>query len=190
MKTTRMLVGVAAAVCAGLGWNAVASDGQNHAPYAGQQARDFKSLSAEDVAALRAGQGWGLAKSAELNGYPGPLHVLQLADGLALSHQQRARVRAVFDAMQASAKAVGQEYLAAEQAVDRAFADGTATAETISRLTAAAGRLRAKLRAVHLAAHIETTPLLTPHQRARYEALRGYAGKDDGGHRHQGLHKH
>ncbi|MGI9411825.1 MAG: Spy/CpxP family protein refolding chaperone [Hyphomicrobiaceae bacterium] len=190
MKTTRILVGFAAAVCAGLGLHAVASDRQSHAPYAGQQVRDIKSLSAQDVAALRAGQGWGLAKSAELNGYPGPLHVLQLADSLALSHRQRVQVRAIFDAMQASAKAVGQEYLAAERAVDRAFADGAATAQAISRLTASAGRLRAKLRAVHLAAHIETTPLLTPHQRARYESLRGYAGKDGRGHQHQGTHKH
>jgi hypothetical protein len=47
-------------------------------PYAGQDARDIKSLSAEDIAELRRGGGWGFAKSAELNGMPGPAHLLEL----------------------------------------------------------------------------------------------------------------
>ena len=55
------------------------------APYAGQQARSIKSLSAEDVAALLKGEGMGMAKAAELNGYPGPVHVLTLADELRLT---------------------------------------------------------------------------------------------------------
>ena len=190
MKLKRLTIGLAVVVGVLLSWNAAASDRHKHAPYAGQEARDIKSLSADDIAALRAGQGWGLAKSAELNGYPGPLHVLQLADSLALSPQQRAQIRAIYNAMQASAKAVGREYLAAERAVDHAFANGGATPDTISRLTAEAGRLRAKLRAVHLAAHIETTPLLTPHQRARYKTMRGYAGKADHGRQQHGTHKH
>ena len=190
MTMMRWMSRLVAAGCVVVAWTAFAADQKSHAPYAGEQARAIKSLSAADVAALRAGQGWGLAKSAELNGYPGPLHVLQLADQLALTAAQRARVRAIFDAMQAAARMVGRDYLAAEQAVDRAFADGAVTPETIARLTAVAGRLRARLRAVHLAAHIETTPLLTPHQRAQYQALRGYAGNGDGSRQHNGGHKH
>ena len=45
-------------------------------PYAGQQARTIKALSDDDLAALRKGEGMGMAKAAELNGYPGPAHVL------------------------------------------------------------------------------------------------------------------
>jgi hypothetical protein len=40
--------------------------------YAGQQARTTKALSDEDIAALSNGEGKGMAKAAELNGYPGP----------------------------------------------------------------------------------------------------------------------
>jgi hypothetical protein len=55
------------------------------APYAGQQARAIKSFSDDDIAALRKGEGAGMAKVAELNGYPGPAHVLQLANQLGLT---------------------------------------------------------------------------------------------------------
>jgi hypothetical protein len=58
-------------------------------PYAGMQTRPIKALSAEQVADLKAGRGMGLAMAAELNGYPGPAHVLELADKLDLSDQQR-----------------------------------------------------------------------------------------------------
>ena len=51
-------------------------------PYAGQQARAIKALSDDDIAALRKGEGMGVAKAAELNGYPGPAHVLVLAADL------------------------------------------------------------------------------------------------------------
>jgi hypothetical protein len=49
-------------------------------PYADQQTRSIKSLSEEDIAALLNGEGMGMAKAAELNGYPGPKHVLTLAN--------------------------------------------------------------------------------------------------------------
>src|SRR5688500_491116 len=55
--------------------SAAAGAAESHAPYAGQQSRDIKSLSEQEIAALLAGQGAGLAKAAELNGYPGPAHV-------------------------------------------------------------------------------------------------------------------
>mgnify|MGYP006921603371 CR=1 FL=1 len=43
------------------------AEGQTHvSPYAGQQQRSIKSLSSEDIAELRRGGGWGLAKAAEL----------------------------------------------------------------------------------------------------------------------------
>jgi hypothetical protein len=48
-------------------------------PYAGQQTRAIKALSPEDLAGLLNGEGMGMAKAAELNGYPGPVHVLELA---------------------------------------------------------------------------------------------------------------
>lgn len=45
----------------------------------------------------------GLALPAELNGYPGPLHTLEHADELGLTFEQRARTKALFDAMRVEA---------------------------------------------------------------------------------------
>ena len=60
-------------------------------PYAGMQSRPIKALSDQQVSDLRAGRGMGLALAAELNGYPGPSHVLEFADQLELSAEQRSR---------------------------------------------------------------------------------------------------
>jgi len=152
--------------------------GKHHAqPYAGQEKRDIASLSDEDVRGFLDGRGMGLAKSAELKGYPGPMHVLELAKELKLTPEQRRLVKAAFDRMQAKAKELGAAYIAAERAVDEAFKSGNADASTIAARVAEANRLLGEVRLTHLAAHIEITPLLTPEQRARYAVLRGYTAQ-------------
>src|SRR5271154_7187001 len=88
-------------------------------PYAGQQARAIKALSDEDIAALRKGEGMGMAKAAELNGYPGPKHALDLAQQLQLTDAQRRDVQAIFDRMSAAAKPLGDELIAQEQSLDQ-----------------------------------------------------------------------
>lgn len=157
-------------------------------PYAGQEARPIASLSADDVAALEAGEGWGLAKPAELNGYPGPRHALDMAEKLMLTAAQVDALQRTYDAMNTEAKRLGAEYITAEAALDAAFESGNIDNRQVATLTADAGRLRAALRAVHLAAHVETLPLLTPHQAHIYQELRGYAGDGDAG-GHAGHHR-
>jgi hypothetical protein len=78
----------------------------NTVPYAGQQTRQIKALSDDDIAALLKGEGTGYAKAAELNGYPGPKHVLDLAGQLKLTEAQRRQVQAIFDRMGASRRSV------------------------------------------------------------------------------------
>jgi len=56
-------------------------------PYAGFEQRPIKALSTQQIADLRAGREMSLALAAELNGFPGPLHVLELARGLDLTGQ-------------------------------------------------------------------------------------------------------
>ena len=51
------------------------------------------------VADLKAGRGMGLALAAELNGYPGPSHVLELADKLKLSAEDKAALVAFMKAL-------------------------------------------------------------------------------------------
>jgi len=70
---------------------------QGHSPYAGQHARQLKALSDDEVRQLLEGAGMGYARAAELNGYPGPMHVLELADKLGLSAQQREETRRLMD---------------------------------------------------------------------------------------------
>src|SRR3954462_11581509 len=83
-------------------------------PYAGMQTRSIKALSEQQVADLRAGRGMGLALAAELNGYPGPVHVLELVDKLNLSADQRASVQRLFDSMKAEALPLGAKLLEQE----------------------------------------------------------------------------
>jgi hypothetical protein len=143
-------------------------------PYAGQQARGIKALSDDDIAALRKGEGMGMAKAAELNGYPGPAHVLQLALQLGLTDAQRRDVQAIFDRMSAAAKPLGGELIAQEQALDQLFVGGDITPKRLAAATAAIAELQGRLRGVHLSAHLETRALLNADQVTRYQQLRGY----------------
>ena len=63
--------------------------------YAGQETRLIKSLSEDDLEEIARGGGWGLARAAELNGVPGPTHLLELADEIGLTEQQRADIEVV-----------------------------------------------------------------------------------------------
>jgi hypothetical protein len=155
--------------------------------YAGQQARTIKALSDDDVAALRKGEGMGMAKAAELNGYPGPAHVLTLAAQLGLTETQLRDVRAIFERMSAAAKPLGGELIAQEQALDQLFAKGDITPNRLAAATAAIAELQGRLRSVHLAAHLETRALLNADQLARYQQLRGCGDPQaPGEHHHHG----
>ena len=154
-----------------------AEQGGHHgrSPYAGEQSRAIASLSEDDLAELARGGGWGLAQSAELNGVPGPAHLLELADEIGLNAGQRAAIAAIRGQMRTDAIAAGERFIAAERALDAAFTDAVPDGETLARLVARAGEARAELRLVHLSAHLRTTPLLTRAQVRRYAVLRGYA---------------
>jgi Spy/CpxP family protein refolding chaperone len=143
-------------------------------PYAGQQARSIKALSDGDSAALRKGEGMGMAKAAELNGYPGPAHVLMLVKELGLTDDQVQKVQAIYARMNASAKSLGAQMIAREQNLDQLFATSHVTADRVTAETEALGELQGHLRSVHLTAHLEMRPLLTPEQIANYQQLRGY----------------
>lgn len=143
-------------------------------PYAGQQERAIKALDPDEVSGLLNGQGLGMAKAAELNHYPGPVHVLDFAAELSLDSTQRAATQRIFDAMQAAALELGARIVALERQLDGLFASGEADGERLSQLTAEIGRLRGALRAAHLRAHIEVKQVLKPSQVVRYDALRGY----------------
>jgi len=153
---------------------ASAADAPAAAPYAGQQDRSIKSLSESDIEALLAGQGAGFAKAAELNGYPGPAHVLELAEPLRLSESQRAATQVLMSEHRTRARKLGQELVSAEADLDRLFQRKQADPRAVDRATETVGLLQARLRAEHLNTHLAQAALLDPEQTRRYAVLRGY----------------
>ena len=147
---------------------------QSPSPYAGEETRAIKALSASDIDNLLAGRGMGLARPAELNSHPGPRHVLDLADELALTAAQRDALEKVFAGMKAAAVPLGRTIIEHETRLDRFFTSRTATAESVRALTLEIGRLQGELRAVHLNAHVATAGILSAGQVTRYTQLRGY----------------
>ncbi len=133
----------------------------------------IRSLTPEEIAQIEQGQGAGLALPAELNGVPGPRHVLDLADDLGLSPEQMTSVQAVYDRMQAAVIPAGRRYLDARSALEEYFRAGTLTEADLPARVAEVYRLEGELAAAHLDAHLKTAEILTPDQVATYNRLRG-----------------
>jgi hypothetical protein len=143
-------------------------------PYAGMQTRPIKALSEQQVADLKAGRGMGLALAAELNGYPGPAHLLELADKLDLSADQRSKLQELFASMKQEALPIGAKLLDQESELDGEFVSHTITPESLKSSTAAIAATQGVLRETHLKYHLFTATLLTQSQMQRYSELRGY----------------
>ena len=153
------LAGVSAlpAQAAGDGHHQHQQNGHQHqhgqggaSPYAGLQQREIKALSGEEIAGLLQGAGLGMALPAELNGYPGPRHVLELQHELALTPGQLAAVKAAFAEMAASAQALGEQLIAAERTLDGLFAHGKVTVEAVESASAGAAALRGRAPALRI----------------------------------------
>jgi hypothetical protein len=153
---------------------------QSHQPYAGLQSRPVKALSEQQIADLRAGRGMTMALPAELNGYPGPLHVIEHAEALALSSSQLARMQGLSDSMKREAVALGERLIAQETELDRQFAGRSVTASTLAAATNEIGRTQGELRGTHLRYHLLAVEILTRDQLRRYAELRGYSGSEPG----------
>jgi Spy/CpxP family protein refolding chaperone len=154
-----------------------------HAPYAGEQSSEIKSLSAQEVQQYRAGAGMGYAKAAELNHFPGPMHVLELADQLKLSASQRAATKSLMDAHKAEARAIGAALVEAERELEALFRAGRVDEAALARAVRTAAALQGEYRLSHLETHRRMRALLTDEQVARYDELRGYASP--AGHKHK-----
>jgi Spy/CpxP family protein refolding chaperone len=157
----------------------------NDAPYAGQDTREIKALSQERVSGLLEGKGLGYAKVAELNGYPGPAHVLELAEELNLSEAQIESTKAIFKKMKNEARDLGAQLVEAERKIDVVFQKNKATEKLVRSSLEEIGNLEARLRACHVVAHLSQKAVLTKHQIHTYNMLRGYEG---GEHKHHNHH--
>src|SRR5918999_2177880 len=148
-------------------------------PYSGQEIRVIKSLSDNDVQSLQNGTGeafGGIAKLAELNGYPGPRHVLDIAQELQLTDRQRMEIELIYQNMSNNAKSIGSAIIGVEQDMDEAFANKTITEENLIALLDKSANLYGQLRFVHLSAHLDTAQIMTTEQIQMYNEMRGYDG--------------
>jgi hypothetical protein len=162
-------------------WNALAAE---ISPYSGQEAREIKALSEVEIDGLLAGRGLGYAKAAELNGYPGPRHVLELGDELGLSADQRALTESAFLRMQTQARELGAKLVEAERVLDEIFKNQTVTEDSLKESLVKIAQLNAQVREAHLQAHLVQTRILSLEQVAEYMRLRGYGEGGHGGHTH------
>ncbi|MEL6736598.1 MAG: Spy/CpxP family protein refolding chaperone [Pseudomonadota bacterium] len=148
-------------------------------PYAGQDARAVKALSPARLQGLLAGQGLGYAKTAELTGWPGPLHVLELEDQLSLSADQKQQMETLRQDMLNRVKPLGEQLIEAEKALETVFAAEQPSRDAVQAATAKVAEIEGRLRAAHLTTHLAAAPMLNDEQRATYISARGYG---QGGH--------
>lgn len=159
--------------------SATSNDSAIYSPYAGQESRGIKALSQEDTAGLLAGAGTpfgGMAKPAELNGYPGPRHVLDAVEAgeFELTSEQREQTEALYEEMRSEAIELGQQIIDIENVIDDAFLAGAITEALLREKISESARIYGQLRVVHLRSHLVMTEILTPQQVAQYNDLRGY----------------
>lgn len=141
---------------------------------------ETRGLPLELIEAYRTGAGAGLALPAELNGYPGPRHVLDLADELDLTEDQQSEIQDLYDNMLPEAILLGEQILQAESELELAFRDNTIDEIFLKDQLAEIGGLQSQLRFVHLGTHLATIDILTSHQVVQYNNLRGYETDNEG----------
>lgn len=159
-------------------------------PYAGQQTRTIKALSQQQIQDYQAGKGMGYAKAAELNHYPGPRHVLDMAAELKLSATQIEKSQALFNDMQSKASALGKQLVNKEAELDKLFASAKISPVELQKRLDEIAAISGKLRYVHLNAHLTQQAMLSPQQLMRYDHLRGYSGGDHAHAQQHGNHHH
>ena len=149
----------------------------NLSPYKDFTIRQIKALSNAQIDDYQTGRGMGMALAAELNQYPGPLHVLELAEKLELDPQQQRETEKLFEQMRMQAVALGKQIIEHESELDQLFADRAIDEQALAAKLALIAKLQGELRHIHLKTHLKMRELLTPHQVHAYVKLRGYANK-------------
>ena len=162
------------AACAAVAFADGAGEQPTESSYAGQQSRSIKALSEDEISGLRNGHGMGMAKAVELNHYPGPRHVLDLAEQLKLSEFQVRAAESLYTEMKELAVALGEQIIAEEGALDSLCASGGISEDELETRLLRIGELRGQLRFSHMRAHLRMRQRLSEEQVRMYDELRGY----------------
>jgi len=154
----------------------LADEKESHkSDYTGEVDRVIKSLSANNIKDLTLGNGMGLAKAAELNGYPGPKHVLEMQEELLLEKEQLTSIKLIFEEMKSQARSQGKIFISLEKSLNDHFSNATITNDTLESTLKNISEAKNNLRYIHLSAHIKTTEILSKNQIKKYNQLRGYS---------------
>ena len=121
---------------------------------------------------VRDGRGFGMAFVADQQGYPGPLHVLELKDRLRLSRDQEARAEGLLAAMYAESRPKSSRLLEAEAKLRRLFAANRPDEAAVRTAVGEVETARADVRLVHLLFHLKMRDALTDEQRRIYQDAR------------------
>ncbi|HEY4613258.1 MAG TPA: Spy/CpxP family protein refolding chaperone [Bacteroidota bacterium] len=157
--------------------------------YAGEQQQAIKSLSQKEIDDYLSGAGMGFARAAELNHYPGPRHVMDLAQQLNLTEQQAARTKEIYETMRTKAVELGKTIIEQERLLNQRFADKSIDQKQLTAQTNRIAGLQGQLRAAHLSAHLAMKKALSAEQIQKYDELRGYADEQNPANKEH-LHKH
>ena len=155
-----------------------AADHTYKSKYAGEERREIKSLSATDIEELQNGKGWGLAKAAELNGVPGPVHLLEMKEEINLSPEQVQAIEDIYRKMKQEAVPLGLELIELERELNNHFVNRTITNSLLRQILQKIAQVHEQLRYVHLSTHLKTPDILTSEQLILYNKLRGYSSDD------------
>lgn len=120
----------------------------------------------------------GFAKAAELNGIPGPLHLLEMKEEIELTEEQIKKIEAIYNAMKAEAITFGNELVSAEKKLNIFFAEQKNDQDELKEMLMNISEITGELRFVHLNAHLKTLKILTKAQVNLYNELRGYTSQD------------
>jgi Spy/CpxP family protein refolding chaperone len=130
-----------------------------------------------DSAGLRNGEGMGMAMYADMNGYPGPKHILDLKDKLGLTKDQQKKVEDAVKLVKISATTKGDEIIVAEQELFSLFKSGKVNEKTLRLKLENIGKLRGELRYIHLQAHVRMKQILSAGQIQQYYESRSSESK-------------
>jgi len=130
-----------------------------------------------DREGLLGGEGMGQAKSAEMNGYPGPKHILEMAAELKLTDSQKNSIQMIYDEMKLQAASLGRLIVNKEEQLDETFSKRSVDSNSVREISEQIGKLRGQLRAVHLVAHLKSKEVLTPEQIKAYKKSRGIGAR-------------
>ena len=119
-----------------------------------------------------------MAKATELNGLPGPKHILDMKKEIVLTSEQEKMVVALYNDMKKEAITLGNKLIEYEKDLNNRFAERIVDEKVLDELLTKISKTYKSLRYTHLSAHLKTPSILTEDQIEKYNKLRGYSSDD------------